>query len=201
MKVFWFDLETGGMDPRRHGIVQVAYALEISGSVVESGELRCNPAPKLLEDEALAVNGFTREQVAGFPPAEEVYRALEAVLSRYVDKYDKSDKVHAAGYNVAGFDVPFLRALWEDAGDRYFGSYFAYGCVDPMEVIPFLKWTGRLPGFPVKARLGDVAHYFGVAAGLKEHDASGDLALTMFISRTLAQMMSGQLAWPEGPAS
>jgi DNA polymerase-3 subunit epsilon len=41
-----------------------------------------------------------------------------------VDKYDKTDKFFLVGYNTQSFDIPFLRRFFDDAGDKFFGSYF-----------------------------------------------------------------------------
>jgi len=49
-----------------------------------------------------------------------------------VDKFDKKDKLHLAGYNIGGFDIPFLRTFFLQNNDKYFGSWFWSDSLDVM---------------------------------------------------------------------
>ena len=42
-KIFYFDTETTGLDPKRHDIIQLAYIVEINGEVKEEGEFKLQP--------------------------------------------------------------------------------------------------------------------------------------------------------------
>ena len=66
-KILWVDTETTGTDPGKNGIIQLAGVLEINGHEISSFDLKIRPfAEDVIEDTALAVNGFTREELAGF---------------------------------------------------------------------------------------------------------------------------------------
>jgi len=172
MKIYWFDLETSGLDPARHGIISLAYQVEIDGEVKKEGELFSNCEGKEIEDKALAINLFKRSDVAGFPPPVTIYTGLTELFGSYVDKYNRNDKFYAGGFNVESFDMGFMRQLWKDNHDEYFGSWFHWRTVDPSTVIPFLRYAGYLPDFPDKANLFDTARYFGlVNQYTKRHDA------------------------------
>ena len=188
MKVFWMDAETSGTDPARHGIISLAYAVEIDGKVKEMGQKFSNCEGKEIDEGALKVNHFTREQVATFPPPGALYADLLTVFGRFVDKYNPADKFYAGGYNVE-FDLKFLRQLWADRSDSYFGSWFAFRSIDPSTAIPFLLYAGRLPGFPAKQKLVDVARYFGVEEDTA-HDAWSDLRMVRHVAQKVAEMIA-----------
>ena len=112
MKLLFFDLETTGTNPARHGIHQISGIVEIDGVEQERFDFKVRPNPKAeILDEALAVGGVTREEIDAYPLMEEVYGKLVALLARYVNKYNKTDKFFLVGYNNASFDNQFLRGL------------------------------------------------------------------------------------------
>ena len=191
MKVCWLDLETSGLDPARHGIISLAYQVEIDGHTAASGSLFSNCEGKEIEDSALKVNDYTREQIAKHPDPEWMYDGLRELFERFVDKFDRDDKFYAGGYNVASFDMPFLRQLWKDNGDAYFGSWFYYGAIDPGALLPVLKYAGvELPYMP-SSKLTDVARALGAPSALLDHahDSQADLTLTRFVTARLVGLI------------
>lgn len=120
-KLLFFDLETTGVKFWRNGIHQIGGIVDIDGQEVERFDIRLAPNPAAtIEQEALDVAGVTLEQVKSYQPMEEGYRQLVGILSKYVNKFDKRDKMYLVGYNNAGFDNSFLRALFQQCGDKYF---------------------------------------------------------------------------------
>jgi len=102
------DTETTGLDYKVHDIVTLAMLIEIDGEIADSLELRIQPINwDDISEEALKVNGFTREQLKTFDPPKVAHAKLIKFLSRYVNRYNRADKYQPAGYNV-GFDVGFL---------------------------------------------------------------------------------------------
>lgn len=187
MKVFWFDVETTGLDPDKCGIIQLAYVVEVDGQVKETGEL-CSRGGQNCEisERALEVNGYTREQIESFPPEREMYVALKTIFGKYVNKFDRADKFIAGGYNV-DFDMKFLRALWNRVGDKYFGSWFAFNVIDPSNVIRFLQYSGKIEEF-AQMKLVDLAEYLKVGQE-NAHDASADIQMTIDITKKLEEYL------------
>ncbi|MCX4294728.1 MAG: 3'-5' exonuclease, partial [Prevotella sp.] len=110
MKALFFDLETTGTYPGKHGIHQMSGMIVIDGVIKEKFDYKVRPNPKAeILDEALAVAGVTREQILAYPPMEEIYRQFVDLLAKYVDRYNKKDKFFLVGYNNASFDNQFLR--------------------------------------------------------------------------------------------
>jgi len=132
-KILFFDLETTGTKFWKNGIHQISGAIVIDGIIKERFNYRVRPNVSAhIEDEALNVAGVTREQILSYPPMIEVYKNIINMLSKYVDKYNKKDKFHLAGYNNAHFDNPFFRAFFVQNGDEYFGSWFWSDSIDCM---------------------------------------------------------------------
>lgn len=112
-KLLFFDLETTGVKFWGNGIHQIGGIVDIDGQETERFDIRLAPNPAAtIEQEALDVAGVTLEQVQSYQPMEEGYRQLVGILSKYVNKFDKRDKMYLVGYNNAGF--PFLMGVRND---------------------------------------------------------------------------------------
>ena len=176
-KVFWFDVETTGTDPKENGIIQLACMVELEGSVVMKQEFKMNPLPwrPVISPGAIATHGIGVKEIETYPPADGVKLKIEGFLAGFVDRYDKNDKFIAAGYNV-DFDMSFLRELWDVCADPYFGSWFHFSYIDPARIIPFLIYKGRMAALP-DMKLGTIARHFGIQ-GEQAHDAMSDIKVT-----------------------
>ncbi|MBF0501469.1 MAG: 3'-5' exonuclease [Candidatus Riflebacteria bacterium] len=185
-KVFWFDTETGGVDPVKNEIITLAGKMEIAGEIADVIDIKIRPSsPEAVSDEALSVNGLTREQIMAFPPAKDAYNALLSFLGKYISKFDKTDKAAMAGYNVH-FDQEFLRALFRRMNDKYFGSWFNNDPIDPLPVLRWLKNCGiiQLPNF----KLATACEYFGISL-TNAHDAQADITATRELVLKLASRL------------
>lgn len=178
VKKLFYDLETTGVDHRRNGIHQLAGCIEIDGEVVESFNFKVAPNPKAtIAVEALKVGNVTLEQVQAYEPMEKVYRRFKALLAKYIDPYDKKDKMYLVGYNNAHFDDNFLRAWFAQNGDQYFGSWFHAGSLDVMVLASqyLIERRIKMPNF----KLMSVAAEVGIVIDeSKLHDANYDIMLT-----------------------
>lgn len=100
-KLLFFDLETTGVKFWRNGIHQIGGIVDIDGQETERFDIRLAPNPAAtIEQEALDVAGVTLEQVQSYQPMEEGYRQLVGILSKYVNKFDKRDKMYLVGYKT-----------------------------------------------------------------------------------------------------
>lgn len=181
MKLFFFDVETTGVKHWQNGIHQMSGKIVIDGEEKEAFDFKCRPNPKAkIEDEALKVANVTREQILLYPPMEDIYGELIKILSKYVSKYNKSDKMYLVGFNNASFDNHFLRAFFVQNGDEYFGSWFWPNSIDVYVLAtPFLhKERAKMENF----KLMTVAKHLGIEVDeSKLHDALYDIELTQQI--------------------
>ena len=64
MKLFFFDLETTGVNFWQHGIHQISGCIEIDGEVREMFDFHVAPNPDAkIDQEALDIGGVTIEQI------------------------------------------------------------------------------------------------------------------------------------------
>ena len=178
MKLLFFDLETTGVNPGKNGIHQISGMIEIDGVEQERFDFKVQPNPKaIIEQEALDVAGVTLEEVQAYPPMGEIYSKLVSMLSKYVNKYDKTDKFFLVGYNNAAFDNQFLRGFFLQNGDNYFGSWFWANSIDVMVLASHHLAPRRHE--MVNFKLGTVAKFMGVDVDNESlHDAFYDIYLT-----------------------
>lgn len=60
MKLFFYDLETTGVNPGKNGIHQISGMIVINGEVKETFDIKVQPNPKaVIEKQALDVAGVT----------------------------------------------------------------------------------------------------------------------------------------------
>ena len=181
MKLFFYDLETTGLNPGKNGIHQISGMIVIDGEVKEKFDFKVQPNPKaIIEDESLAIAGVTREQVLAYEPMTSVFQKLVAMLGKYVNKFNKKDKFFLVGYNNASFDNNFFRGFFLQNGDEYFGSWFWSNSFDVMVLAtPYLaSRRADMANF----KLRTVADTLGIKVEEdKLHDAMYDIYLTKAI--------------------
>lgn len=187
MKLFYLDVETTGVDPKQHGIIQISGIIEIDGVERETFDFPVQPfADDVIEQSALDVNKTDRASLRELPPASAVYRKLIDVLSKYVDKFDKRDKFVVVGYN-AGFDTQFLREWFAKNGDKFYGSWFWHPYIDVMTLAMAFHFKSRpqLSDF----KLTTVAKHVGIPVAEDQlHNALYDVMVTKLLYKQLESL-------------
>jgi len=179
MKKFFYDVETTGLDHRKHSIHQISAGIEIDDKVVEVVDIKVRPYEKAeITDEALKVGGITKEDLLSRDKSfTEGYEQILALLNTYVDQYNKRDKFFLIGYNNLHFDNDFFRAMFELHDNNYFGSYFFSGSMDVYALAAeyLAERRYRMRDF----KQGTVAEELGIEVDdSKLHDALYDVGLT-----------------------
>ena len=197
-KLLVYDCETTGLDKQQSAIHQLSGMIVIDGEIKEEFDFKIRPHEGAkISDEALAVSGVTLEQIRQYPTPLEVYKQIIEILGKYVDKFNKQDKFHLAGYNNRGFDDEFFRALFERSNDKYFGSWFWSDSIDAM-----ILASGYLRGKRsqmVNFKLATVAAACGIKVeDEKLHDATYDLMLTYRLIKGITMLIDmGVEKWKE----
>ena len=125
-KVLYFDVETTGLDAKLNDIIQLSGIIEIDGEIKETFNLKMQPFDwTTISSEALNVTGTTDEMLKSYGTPQKAFSDFIGLLSTYVDRYDKTDKMYAAGYNVQ-FDIGFLREFFLKNGDNMTKSNLEY---------------------------------------------------------------------------
>lgn len=175
MKQLFYDLETTGLDSIKCAIHQISGMVVVNGKVTEEFNLHLRPHEGAeVSAEALAVANLTIETIYEYPPSYEGYRKFKEIMFRYINPYDKSDKMFLCGYNNVAFDNSFLRQLFLLNNDQYFGSFFWSNSIDVM-VLASQKLCGirhLMPNF----KQGTVAKALGIQIDDSSlHDALYDV--------------------------
>ena len=187
MKLIYIDVETTGIPCPQSGLIQLAGAIEIDDAkpVFFQYDIQPFPSDEIVE-EALQVNGITREDMDAFTEPAAAYRDFIRLLDTYIDKYNRSDKFHFIGYN-AMFDSDHVRAWFEKNDNVFFGSYFFFPPIDVMGMaaVHFMEQRADMQDF----KLLTVARALGLKVDeTKLHDAKYDIALT----RQMFQVLRGE---------
>lgn len=182
-KVFYFDVETTGLDAKKQDIIQLAYLIEIDDKVIEEGNYELQPFNyATIEPKALEISKRTVEDLKTYSQPKEIYFKLIKTLDKYVDKYNKKDKFIPAGYNV-NFDLQFLREFWFKNNNKYFGAYFDYHILDPITTLYLLAYKGLIK---VKDyHLKTICEYFKIP--IEAHDALSDIKATREVIRKVME--------------
>lgn len=187
MKLFYYDLETTGVRHWKNGIHQISGAIEIDGEIKEHFNFHVQPyKDALIEDEALAVANITKEDLANYTPMQEVYKSIIELLSKYVDKFNKSDKFFLVGYNNSSFDNQFFRAFFVQSKDNYFGSWFWSDSHDVMVLASkhLMSVRHEMPNF----KQSTVATKLGIQIDESRlHEAQYDVEIMIGIYKAVSQ--------------
>lgn len=85
MKLIYIDVETTGIAFPQSGLIQLAGAIEIEGQKPQTFQYHVKPFPNdIIDEEALSINGITREEMASFDNPRKVYRNFISLLGLYV---------------------------------------------------------------------------------------------------------------------
>ncbi len=190
MRMVFFDLETGGLDPARHPITQIA-ALAVDGDLneIDSFEAKVRFDICVADPEALRLNRYDPEiwKAEARPPLR-VCDDLAAFLKRCADVRLISKRTGAeywvaqlVGYNAATFDGPFLQSLYRQT-KVFLPAGFSVQCVLQRVRWYFIEHDDAHP--PEDFKLATVCRHFGVEL-TDAHDALADVRATLALYRQI----------------
>lgn len=187
-RILFYDLETTGLNPRRHGIWQLAGLIYDCNKdqVITEFDYKMKPLNvEYADPKALKMGGITMDDLKAFPDQEEIFEKFKNMLGRYVDKYNPKDKLFLGGYNILSFDNQRFREWFLSNEDKYFGSWFYSGGIDVLSLAQnhLKEHRPNMPNF----KLGSVAEALDVKqrVGSGLHDAITDIYLTFDIYKSV----------------
>ena len=186
-KVFWFDVETTGTDPKIHGIIEFAGLIEINGKVVDQLSIKMQThSGAVIEQSALEVTGVTEKDIQGYMPHVRACRMIQSFLDKHCAKFNKSDKLYPAGFNVR-FDLDFLQVMFKKMDKYGLGSYLNWRAIDPLPLLRMMDYAGKidLPDY----KLSTVCAHYGI--DIKAHEALSDIQATRELTlKLIGEVMS-----------
>lgn len=178
-KVLWLDVETTGLDCRKHGLREVGFIIEIDGVEVDKGVFRINPftyttRDVVIDDYALEISKVSIEDLESYDSSSYCFKELMKKLVKYVNVNDKNDCFVIAGYNTA-FDIGFIKEWFKEMGllDSY-KDLFHYKSLDVFSLVFVLRHLGL--NSAENDKLETMCNYFGI--GIEAHNALSDIEAT-----------------------
>lgn len=182
IKVF-YDTETTGVNHKIHSIHQLSGVIEINEDVVETFDFKVRPHTKAkYEISALRVCRVTEAELKAYPDMKQGLKEFKALMGKYIDPFNTTQKAYLVGYNNRAFDDLFLRMWFELCGDEMIGAWFWNNTLDAL-ILATEYLIGRrevLPSF----KLFRVAIELGIVVDKNRiHEAGYDVYLTREIYR------------------
>ena len=185
-KILWLDVETTGLSPRRNGIISIAAFMMVDG-VIDPVRGRfvaeMNPVGREIEDSALAVNGYTREQIEAAKDWAGVAVDFVTWMASFATEFPIQKAICGGYYN--SFDVGMIGNWLESTGLYLIGEF-----IEPrlLDVCDMAKRSGHssIRYLPNK-KLGTVSKALGIDLGDKAHTAEGDILATIEVWKKLVE--------------
>ncbi|MDA0979092.1 MAG: exodeoxyribonuclease I, partial [Proteobacteria bacterium] len=189
--LFWYDLETTGIDSIRDRPLQFA-GIRTDESLNEIGDplnFLCRPGDDVVPSpDALLVTGIRMSDIADHGLIERDFAAL------IMGEFSQADTC-VVGFNSIRFDDEFVRQMfYRNFHDPYArewrGGNSRWDVIDLFRMAYALRpeglsWPEREPGIP-SFRLEDLAHANGLAHE-NAHDALADVRTTIEMTRRVRQ--------------
>lgn len=105
------------------------------------------PCTAEIQDEALAVNGFTREAISSGSSSKQHPTDLVAAFISWAKGLSGGQEIILAGHNLGAYDMPLLRL------DSYTGNPFSYRTLD-LHTIGYLLLGSSLNSGRIYQKLG-----------------------------------------------
>jgi len=204
-QLVYIDTETGGLDPAKHAILEVALVTRIGNVQRTFSRLIREPGLEMGEsitEKALEVNGLTLTQIRSDGRNVSEVAVQAAGWLQDVAKEAGVGSVCLAGQNVP-FDIGFLRRLFTKAGTS-FPQVVGHRSFDLASIGEALVLAGRLPREVVKegrtltapgleavqAHLGIAVDTIGPdAASLRPHRALYDALLHQAVGDAYIELL------------
>lgn len=189
-KMLVVDMETTGLDPRRHGVVSLAAIVLDGGVEVDRRFFIVNdPFASWDDDEAASIHGLKLEVVSevGVLPATVVDG-----ITRMLRRFGMTEKVTLVSHG-ATFDSGFLRRLWGLGGGNY-EAQFSHRMLCTHAAALFLAHAGALDlGEDGSAGLDNLSRIFGLEERGAIHDSMDDAERCKEVLARLVRIVRPQL--------
>lgn len=181
IKNCFIDVETTGADQNKNSIFELAAIVDFDGKFEARFCMNARPfEDDEIQKEAMDKTRKTEEEIWGYKNTQkDLYLCFSEFLAENVDKFDRTDKMFFVGYN-SEFDMRFVRQLWTEMGDKFFGSFFWFPDIDVMRVAAWamMKERKEIPNFQL----------FTIARSLGIKVVEDNLHTAMYDTRLVRQI-------------
>ena len=194
-RLVFFDLESGGNDPKRHPIIQIAaIAVDEQLEVLEAFEAKVRFEPQRAKANSLRKNHYhpgvwakeareTREVAQDFAAYLRRHASVDALSSQ-----GKPYRVAQLVAHNAAFDAPFL-THWFDKLDIYLPARRLILCTMQLAMWQFMDASSA----PKNFQLATLCEHFGVPFhAASAHEALGDATATVRLFQAIVRHGQGK---------
>lgn len=174
----WIDTETGGLDPKKHSLLQLAAVAEDNGNIVDRFQTNIFHKDYCVTREALRVNKIDISKIE--PSNTFECRDLATAIGSFIffcKKYTQKDKnIQLCGQNTI-FDINFIKEAMNQIGVNY-DDHFTRRYVDLQSISLFMKDLKYIDVNSVS--MDNLRRYFGIT-NPDSHTALADVEDTITI--------------------
>lgn len=184
MNLLFVDVETGGLDHEKHGLLEIGVIAVIDGVVKDklAFYVRYDSFYYKCEPEAMAINNIDLKDVKelGFTPMQ-----AGKALNDFVRRVFEGEKPILVGHNVS-FDKGFLnQQIYKDCG-LVMDDHISHRMIDTCSLIWGLIAAGKVS---LKSASSSAAfEYFDITVNAR-HRALGDAEATLTLYNKLIELM------------
>ncbi|WP_336786894.1 3'-5' exonuclease [Paenibacillus sp. MMO-177] len=191
MRILFTDSETGGLDPRRHSLLQLAVvSYEVGKGMIAADEFYVKNDHYELTEEAMKINQLdvlNEVHIKGLYDHEACDRIVSFIERSFGQIETKADRPILSGHNV-GFDKSFMEYQLFDHYHTPMQKYISHRTLDIMSLLWGLHIAGKIP---VEACTSQGAfEYFGVD-NKKAHTALSDILASIEVFEKAMKLMKG----------
>lgn len=185
MNYLCFDVETSGLSPSKHAILELACIPVVNGVKKEPFVSYIKPHEgATLDPKALEINGLTIKQINEFPDGKEV-------LKKFIEWIDSHNTVFNLLAHNVDFDRKFLYTFFTRYGcHTEFITRFSNKDICTLEMSKRLFANKRAK--PSSNKLGDLCKFFSISLE-NAHSALPDIEATYEVYQNLKAMESAPI--------
>jgi DNA polymerase-3 subunit alpha (Gram-positive type) len=185
MRLLFFDVESTGLDPERHSLIEIGMVFYDNGADLRTFDCTFgSPGPVSLG--ALKVNRRSTASLSCENDNINTSKLVEFLLSL---PSDKGDPILFAGHNVS-FDVAMLKRHLLNNGFENLGELFSHRVIDTATVGEFLRQAGVIS--MASMSLTNLAKSLGLPTDSKQlHGAVYDANLTLDVYFAMLNKIKG----------
>ena len=173
------DTETGGLDPQKHSLLEIAVVVWEDGKILDTFQRYVKEPIFCVTEEAMKINKINLTDVLtlGNIPSEITYRIRSFIYRNFGLEMKPKIVAHNAPFDIAFIKRLYLPEFQSSSNPNTFEKTFHYRSICTMSIAEFLMLSGKLPLEDIG--LSKLLNYFKIdIVPERRHTALGDALAT-----------------------
>ena len=181
-RILFIDTETGGLDPLKHSLLSVAFAIWDKGKIIDAKEFLINDGILNVTPKALEINGIDIIEHSRVALKSKI--AISEIKYFLNQNFEPNEKIILCGHNIL-FDINFFKNFWNKNEEGDYNTRFSHRYVDTASILFFLSIVNKLPENSNSSQ--NAFDLFGISID-KRHSALGDVLGTAELFNRLIEL-------------